>query len=210
MTTSFLLFDLDGTISDPFEGISRSFNYALESFGFQPCGIEEISRFIGPPLDESFNLITKDSSLTTELIAKYRERFAEIGYSENKLYPGIREAIMWLSDNDIPLGICTSKRQDFAEKILKMFKLDDRFQFVSGGDIGVKKYQQIEFLLSENLIDHRALMIGDRAVDLTSAHKNNLQSVGVLWGYGSSAELEAESPSYLLAAPSKLPSLVRS
>ena len=81
MTKPSLLFDLDGTISDPIDGISRSFNYALEAFGFEPLSIQQISHFIGPPLDETFKLVTGDTSITTDIIAKYRECFSEIGYS---------------------------------------------------------------------------------------------------------------------------------
>jgi len=208
MTKPFLLFDLDGTISDPIEGIWRSINYALDAFGFEPCSIQQISPFIGTPLDQTVNSITQDASKTGEIIAKFRERFSAVGYSENKLYPGIRKVITYLSDNKISLGVCTSKRKDFAKKILKMFDLHDRFEFVSGGDIGVKKYHQIEALLSESLIDQNTLMIGDRAIDLISAHKNGLESVGVLWGYGSKNELEAEAPKRLLSKPSELITLI--
>jgi phosphoglycolate phosphatase len=210
MSQPFLLFDLDGTISDPIVGIWRSINYALEAFGFEPRSIEEISPFIGPPLDEIFNSLTQDPSITEEIIAKYRERFSEVGYSENMLYPGIREVIISLSDNWVSMGVCTSKRKDFAERILRMFDLHDKFEFVSGGDIGIKKYQQIESLLADDLIDQNTLMIGDRAIDLISAHRNGLQSVGVLWGYGSNNELEAESPKYIFRKPSELLTLVGS
>jgi phosphoglycolate phosphatase len=208
MTKPLLLFDLDGTISDPIVGIWRSVNYALEDFGFEPCSIEQIAPFIGPPLDEIFNAFTQDPSITTDIIAKYRERFSDVGYSENELYPGMKEIINSLADHKIQLGICTSKRKDFAERILHMFGMHDNFEFVSGGDIGIKKYQQIESLLADNLIDQNTLMIGDRATDLISAHKNGLQSVGVLWGYGSEKELEAESPRYILRKPSELMTLV--
>lgn len=208
MTQPFLLFDLDGTISDPIIGIWRSINFALEAFGFEPRSIEEISPFIGPPLDEIFNSLTQDPSITEEIIVKYRERFSEVGFSENTLYPGIREVITSLSESKVFLGICTSKRKDFAEKILRMFDLHDKFEFVSGGDIGIKKYQQIESLLAENLIDQNTLMIGDRATDLISAHRNGLQSVGVLWGYGAKDELEAEAPQRILHEPRELITLV--
>lgn len=208
MTKPFLLFDLDGTISDPIVGIWRSINYALEAFGFEPCSIQKISPFIGPPLDETFNSLTQDTSITGEIIAKYRERFSEFGFSENKLYPGIRKVITLLSDNKVSLGVCTSKRKDFAIKILHMFDLHDKFEIVSGGDIGIKKYHQIESLLSDNLIDQNTVMIGDRAIDLISAHNNGLKSVGVLWGYGSKNELEAESPTHILSKPSELVKLI--
>lgn len=206
MNQTFLLFDLDGTISDPLEGISRSINYALEAFGYDSRPMSDIAKFVGPPLDDTFIEITgaTDKSRINNLIEKYRERYSEIGYSENYLYPDVKEAIHTLAGYDIPMAICTSKRQDFAEKIITKFSMRDYFQFICGGDIGIKKWQQIESLLSDKSIDHSAVMIGDRAVDLVAAHKNSLKSAGVLWGYGSQQELETESPFYLLSQPAEL------
>jgi len=206
MDQTFLLFDLDGTISDPLEGISRSINYALEAFGYNSQPMSEIAKYVGPPLDDTFIEITgsTDKSEINNLIEKYRERYSDIGYSENYLYPDVKEAIHTLADHDIPLAICTSKRRDFAEKIITKFSMREYFQFICGGDIGIKKSQQIKLLLSDKSIDHSAVMIGDRAVDLVAAHRNRLKSVGVLWGYGSQQELEAESPLYLLSQPAGL------
>jgi len=211
-TKPFLIFDLDGTISDPIDGIWRSINFALEYFGYDPCPEEAINNCIGPPLDESFVSLTgeRSSEKAQEFVRKYRERFARVGYSENRLYPGITESLMSLAKQGFPLGICTSKRADFAEKIVKMFQLSDYFEFISGGDVGIKKSQQIKSLLLDNRIDKRSLMIGDRYVDLRAAHENGINSVGVLWGYGSREELEAESPNYLLAHPQDLKNFLKS
>lgn len=207
---SVLLFDLDGTISDPVVGIWRSFNYALEHFGYEPCSRETISTYIGPPLDESFRIITGNDSTKSilELVAKYRERFSRIGYSENKLYPGISEAIEFLSQNGASLAICTSKRKDFAETILNLFELRDCFEFISGGDVGITKSQQIQSLISKRLISNNAIMIGDRAIDLIAAHQNGIKSIGVLWGYGSQSELLAQSPALLLSNAHELKRLL--
>lgn len=202
----FLLFDLDGTISDPIEGIGRSINHALESRGYQTHPLADLAKYVGPPLDETFKAITgaTDDAEISALIAKYRERYAEVGYSENILYPGIEGAVNTLREKGVPMAVCTSKRQDFADQILRMFGLREKFQFISGGDVGVWKWQQIEALIAEEAINRQAVMIGDRAVDLVAAHKNGLNSVGVLWGYGSRAELESESPRHLLTQPSEL------
>lgn len=202
----FLLFDLDGTISDPIEGIGRSINHALESRGYKTHPLVDLAKYVGPPLDETFKAITgsTDDAEISALIAKYRERYAEVGYSENILYPGIEGAVNTLREKGVPMAVCTSKRQDFADQILRMFGLREKFQFISGGDVGVRKWQQIEALIAEGAINRQAVMIGDRAVDLVAAHKNGLDSVGVLWGYGSRAELESESPRHLLTQPSEL------
>ena len=118
MKYDFLIFDLDGTISDPKKGIVRSMNAALKCHGFAERGEEELSTLIGPPLDAAFAALvsTTDSALIGSLVSKFRERYSDVGYSENVLYPGVAEALEQLSSiSDIQLGICTSKRVDFAE-----------------------------------------------------------------------------------------------
>ena len=146
MKYEYLVFDLDGTISDPKEGIVKSLNYSLSAHGFETQDQGELSRFIGPPLDNTFIAITKsdDAELISSLVSKYRERYSDIGFSENVLYEGIPEALEHLSSiPDIKLGICTSKRVDFAERILDLFGLRHFFFFVNGGDVGIEKWQQL-------------------------------------------------------------------
>jgi phosphoglycolate phosphatase len=201
-----VLFDLDGTISDPILGIGRSINYALVGMGYEPRDPAELAIHIGPPLEHAFRALTGEDSpaRVSEFVARYRERYGEVGYSENVLYPGIPEALAGLAEAGLRLGVCTSKRVDFAEKILDMFGLRSLFGIVSGGEIGTEKWQQIESLLGERLIDASTVMVGDRSVDLIAAHRNGMASAGVLWGYGSRAELEPEKPRYLLNSPSEL------
>lgn len=204
-----ILFDLDGTLSDPLVGIGRSINYALTHFGYPARELNQLSACIGPPLDESFRALT---GVTTQshieaLVAKYRERYADVGYSENVLYPGIPEALRTLSDAGIAMGVCTSKRVDFAEQILEMFGLRAHFRFVSGGEIGIQKWQQMQVLLADGQVSTQSVMVGDRAVDMVAAHRNGLQAAGVLWGHGSREELEGERPHYLMATVAELTSL---
>ncbi|CAG9001465.1 MAG: 5'-nucleotidase [Candidatus Celerinatantimonas neptuna] len=200
MMTSFI-FDLDGTISDPLDGIARSLNYALESFGYSARSIDELSTYIGPPLDQAFSSLTgKDDPLSVNaLVAKYRERYASVGFSENTLYPGIAKILTELVDQGISLGICTSKPVQFAEKILIHFKLRELFDYISGGDVGVQKWQQLASLKEEGVITEKSIMIGDRHVDLDAAHRNHLKCAGVLWGYGSYNELKQQKPDVLLS-----------
>jgi phosphoglycolate phosphatase len=206
MNNTFFLFDLDGTISDPLDGIALSFNYALSFYGYEAIPVSKIAHYIGPPLDESFKHITgiNDIIEISAFISKYRERYSDAGFSENRLYPGIKKTLSDLSCRSIPMAVCTSKRQDFAEKILNFFGIAPYFRFVSGGDIGIQKWQQIESLLDSGSIDQNCIMIGDRAVDLSAAHRNGIKSAGVLWGYGSHEELATQSPDYLLSQPSDL------
>jgi phosphoglycolate phosphatase len=199
-----ILFDLDGTLSDPLEGIGRSINYALDHFGYGQLKLSEVAKYVGPPLDETFKEITGNEAEVKALVAKYRERYGDIGYSENILYPGVAEMLLELQAANIPIALCTSKRQDFAEQILEMFELIHYFRFISGGEIGVHKSQQIKSLLLQGKVSKSTVMIGDRAVDMIAAHKNGLNAGGVLWGYGSQAELLNEMPLYLFNSPSEL------
>ena len=205
-----VLFDLDGTLSDPLAGIARSINYALAQFGYAERDPSELAVHVGPPLEQAFRSLTglESPADIAALVARYRERYGDVGYSENVLYPGIAEAVTALTDAGIALAVCTSKRVDFAEKILCMFGIRSQFRFVSGGDIGIAKRQQVEALAKQGLVGASTLMVGDRDVDLDAAHSNGLQAAGVLWGYGSRAELEAQRPRYLFTAPADLHALV--
>lgn len=201
-----LVFDLDGTISDPAVGIGRSINYALEHFGHAPVPPDRVSPLIGPPLDHSFRTLTgvAASDHIAELVAKYRERYAQVGYSENVLYPGIPEALDTLSKAGVRFGLCTSKRVDFAESILRMFGLRHHFAFLSGGEIGVHKKQQLTALLEQGTVSQASLMIGDRAIDVEAANANGLGAIGVLWGHGTEEELRSAKPLRLLKDPGQL------
>lgn len=203
---NFLLFDLDGTLSDPLLGIATCINYALNHFGHPSRDISDLAKYVGPPLDKTFVEILGPLSETEiqNLVGKYRERYIAEGYKENSIYKGIPETLESLHVNGSRMGICTSKKKSLAEQVLAHFSLSHYFEFVSGGDIGIEKWQQIEQLKHEILIPDNTIMIGDRNVDLTAAHKNGIQSAGVLWGYGSREELEKEKPTYLLSAPSDL------
>jgi phosphoglycolate phosphatase len=204
-----LIFDLDGTISDPSVGIGRSINHALGAFGFPEIGEQEVSRYIGLPLDAIFRRITPGASAATilDLVARYRERYGEVGYAENLVYPGIPEALQHLASHGVRMGICTSKRVDFAERILALFQLRSYFAFVSAGDIGVRKDEQLRTLVEHGTVRQGAAMIGDRAVDMTAARANGLRSIGVLWGHGSREELMGAVPDQLLESPVELKGL---
>jgi len=211
MPRDYYIFDLDGTISDPKLGIARSINFALECHDFESKDEDEIGRLIGLPLDRMYAELAEatEPSLVSSLVARYRERYAEIGYAENTLYEGMEISLRFLhSQTASHLGICTTKPADTAQKILEMFDLDQLFEFVSGGGIGIEKHQQLGELLHDGTISPNSLMIGDRFIDVRAAQRNQLWSAAVLWGYGSRAELESEEPSYLLQSPSQIKELV--
>lgn len=185
------IFDLDGTLSNPELGITRCLNYALDAHGFASHPAATLTQFIGPPLEQAFIALTgsRDESLVLSLVAKYRERYSDVGYAENQLYDGIPEQLAAIKNTGIAMGVCTSKRVDFAERILEHFGIREHFGYVSGGDVGIRKGQQLAALLSSKSIPQSALMIGDRYADVVAAKENSLQSLGVLWGFGSREEL---------------------
>lgn len=198
-----ILFDLDGTLTDPLEGIWRSINFALSSINHPVVTIDEARHFIGPPIDQTLARITGRTSPSDilSLVSKYRERYADVGYAENIVYPGIDDALARLHERGVSMAVCTSKRKDFAERILERFALRNYFEFVDGGDVGVEKWQQIAALRANSKVPGESLMIGDRAIDLVAAHRNGLRGGAVLWGYGSSSELLIETPEYVFRTP---------
>ncbi|MFQ5634943.1 MAG: HAD family hydrolase [Gammaproteobacteria bacterium] len=209
MSYDTIIFDLDGTISDPSLGIVRSANFALESLGYETVEGSKVRPLIGPPLQELLGELAGDVSGKTmnQLIARYRERYASTGYAENELYDGVQDVISELSKRGHRLGVCTSKRTDFAEKILNMFGLSDYFGFVDGGDIGIEKTEQLAGLVGNGLKPATAVMIGGRAVDILAARANEIRSVGVLWGFGEQHERSRACPDYVVETPADLPGL---
>lgn len=196
-----LIFDLDGTISDPLPGIARAINYALEQHGFPLLKEEEVAPFVGPPLDQTLLKLSRGNhSLVTALVAAYRECYRE-SCIQNTVYDGVPETLAALQGRGVRMGICTSKRADFAETILKHLGLRDFFEFVSGGEIGTGKGLQLEALKSAGTLTPDAMMIGDRAVDVEAGKHNGLRTGGVLWGFGSREELDEAGPDMIFQTP---------
>jgi phosphoglycolate phosphatase len=200
-----LIFDLDGTISDPFEGISKSVNYALESLSYSAVDPEQIRPLIGPPLTEIFEILVGKIGQPEidNLVDKYRERYSEVGYTENVIYQEVPALIAALSGKGYRLGICTSKRGDYATAIVDMFGLLSHFEFVDGG-AGVHKSLQIERLIADGLDVRTAIMIGDRHFDINAAKHNDMKSIGVTWGFAGDNELEVASPDHIVDSPGEL------
>ncbi len=206
----YIIFDLDGTLSDSAVGLVRSINHSLVSHGYGEQPFADLLKYFGPPIDQTFIKLTDTSEKghIDSLVTKFRERYSSVGYSENTLYDGIEAVLQALFLKGAKLGVCTSKRSDFTEKILNLFGIRRYFKFVCGGDIGIQKWQQLEGLLQDKIITHQSIMVGDREVDITAAQKNGLHSAGVLWGYGDLAELSAHNPEFLFNSPEELAKLL--
>ena len=201
-----LIFDLDGTVSDPSEGIINCVNHGLSTGGFQAATPTAIRRLIGPPLTEIFEALTgeTDEDKAIDFVSAYRERYAVSGYRENVIYPEVPAVIARLAMTGAKLGICTSKRADYAEKIVDMFDLRHYFAFVDGGDIHVKKFTQLEKLVANGMDAAGAVMIGDRAVDIEAARINDIASIGVSWGFGDKNEIAEANPDFIADRPEAL------
>ncbi|WP_181952064.1 HAD hydrolase-like protein [Pseudovibrio ascidiaceicola] len=190
-----LLFDLDGTLTDPFVGIVTSVQYALEKLGRDVPPADDLAFVIGPPLTETYRqlLNTEDEELILEGIRLYRERFTTVGLYENVRYDGIIELLQAAKDRGDRLFVCTSKPWVYAEKIVAHFEMDGFFEKTYGCELDMTRGNKVDLLAylleQENLDASQCLMIGDRKHDIIAAKENGVRSVGVLWGYGSEGEL---------------------
>ncbi len=199
----YLLFDLDGTLTDPGEGITNSVAYALKKWGIEVKDKRELYSFIGPPLSASFKKYYGFSEVDAlKCVEYYREYFRDKGIFENKVYDGISALLCRLKEEGKTLILATSKPEGFAKQILDHFDLTKYFDFIAGATMDEsrnKKADVIAYALRMAGVFNlsRALMIGDRDQDILGAKANGLASLGVLYGYGDSAELEDAGATYL-------------
>ncbi|MEP7083364.1 MAG: HAD hydrolase-like protein [Betaproteobacteria bacterium] len=209
-----LFFDLDGTLTDNYAGITSCIIHALERQGHPAPAVSQLHACIGPPLRQNFSQLmeTTDTAAIEQAIAHYRERFAVTGWLENTPYPGIHEALAVLRDAGYRMFVCTSKVQLYAERIIDHFELRTFFGAVYGPDLAGKlddKRDLLRHALAEQQIaPGRALMIGDRAQDMRAARSNALRALGVLYGYGSPEELTGAGADALCASVERLPAAV--
>ncbi|MCK1637542.1 HAD family hydrolase [Bradyrhizobium sp. 157] len=200
-----IYFDLDGTLTDPKPGITRSIQYALQRLDHHTIPTEdELTWCIGPPLRSSFVKLLGDHS-ADRAVTLYRERFSDIGLYENGVYDGIDEVLTALRASGHRLFVATSKAHVFAERIVDHFGLRKHFERVFGAELDgtrVDKSHLLEYALKEVSVDPtKALMIGDRSHDMLGAKNNRMKGVGVLYGYGSRAELIEAGAHHVCATP---------
>lgn len=192
----YILFDLDGTLTDPGIGITNSVAYALKRWNIEVADRKSLYRFIGPPLQDSFREyygFSQEDALRA--VDVYREYFREKGLYENEVYPGVEKLLQTLKDQGKTLILATSKPEEFAVRILRHFGLDGYFTVMAGATMDPsrsKKGDVIAYALRESGVSDlsKAVMIGDREHDIFGAKQNGLDSIGVLFGYGDREELE--------------------
>lgn len=195
-----ILLDLDGTLTDPKEGITKSVQYALEQMDVEPPHMDDLEWTIGPPLVFAFEKLlgTTDKQKIQQAIDFYRERYVDRCAIENKPYEGIEDTLQWLKDHEFELYLATSKPWSYAGKILEHFDLHHYFDGIHGSELdGTRDYKEdlIEYILKQRkLQSEKTIMIGDRHYDINGAKHNNVRSVGVTYGYGSLEEIQKAKP----------------
>lgn len=203
----YLLFDLDGTLTDPGIGITNSVMYALGKFNAEIPDRSELYKFIGPPLKDSFQAYYGFSDEQCELeIGYYREYFKKRGMFENEVYDGIPDLLKRLKQYGKTLIMATSKPEIFAVEILKHFGLYEYFDVAAGASLDAsrsKKGSVIGYALEKGGIkdNSSAIMIGDREHDVIGAKENGLDSIGVLYGYGAYDELKNAGATFIAVEP---------
>ena len=202
---SVLLFDLDGTLTDPAQGITNGFKFALDFFGIDIPSYETLCSFIGPPLMDTFRFHFGFDEEKVKLgVKKYREYFGSIGLFENRVYEGIPELLSCLKKSGYRLFVATSKPEEYSIKICDKFNLSHFFEKICGSNMDEtrsKKSEVIAYALDSAGISEseksKVLMIGDRHHDILGAKENGIESCGVLFGYGNREEHEKAEADFI-------------
>jgi phosphoglycolate phosphatase len=209
-----LLFDLDGTLTDPYQGITKCISHALEKMGRKSPPQMSLRWCIGPPLKDSLSklLESEDNDLSEKALSFYRERYSIIGIYENEVYKDIPEALETLNKIGHNLFVATSKPGIYAKRIIDHFELQKYFKNIHGSELDgtrVEKTNLISYILkTESIIPAETIMIGDREHDILGAKENRIRSIGVLWGYGTKDELEKAGANFCISHPRDLFSFV--
>ena len=205
MKYTYLLLDLDGTITDSMIGITRSVQYALKHFGIEVKDLTQLCPFIGPPLKDSFKEFYHFTEEEADIAGlKYHEYFAEKGIFENTVYPGIETFFRQQKNEGKTLLLATSKPEPLANQILDHFEIASYFDFIGGAtfdDSRSAKNDVIRYVLESNDLTNRkkeCIMIGDRRHDIEGARANGISSAGVLYGYGNREELLKAGADYIV------------
>ena len=209
---STVFLDLDGTLTDPKPGITRSIRHALHALGREAPDEDALTWCIGPPLHESFKKLLGDAALATRALALYRERFSEIGLYENRVYDGVPEMLARLRNAGFRLCLATSKPHVFATRITAHFGLDKWLDQVFGSELDGTRADKTA-LLAHALartaaVPERAVMLGDREHDIIGARNNGVAGIGALWGFGTRGELQAAGAARIAANPEDAANLI--
>lgn len=215
MSRTHVLVDLDGTLSDSSPGIARSLQYAFTECGYQAPTDDEVRSIIGPPFEVSFPILGVPVEEMAPVIAKYRERYNDIGLYENELYDGVVDMLGELRSIGLTLVLATAKPEDIARRVTEHFEISQHFVFEAGASLTVgdrrrTKAAVITYALEQIELppgDH-VVMLGDRDHDVEGALANGIDCVGVSWGFGSHDELHGAGARAVVDHPSAVPGAV--
>lgn len=209
--TRYVLFDLDGTLNDPYEGITSCIKYALQSVGMDENDPQTLRSFIGPPLRNTFAKYGFDAEKCEELVAKYREKFLAEGIHQNVTYEGTIEMLKALHEHGCRIALASCKPEHACKIILEECGMMEYFDVVSGATLdktldtkpAIIKLSLERLGVQENELEH-CWMVGDRDMDMIGAHENKIHSVGALFGYGGREELTESGAENLIETPLEL------
>lgn len=206
-----ILFDLDGTLTQSGEGITRSVQYALEKLGKPEPDRKKLEVFVGPPLLQQFMKYAElDEETAAKAVEYYRERYSTVGIYENKLYPGVEELLKQLKSRGYILAVASSKPEYFVRKVLEHFGLTGYFQEIAGSEMNgsrTSKAEVIQEVLERLHMSRRrkeVIMVGDKEHDILGARQAGLDCVAVSYGYGTEEELEKAAPLKTVASTGEL------
>ena len=209
-----VLFDLDGTLTDPKPGITECIRHALGRLGRTPPDPDDLLWCIGPPLTGTFArlLETDEPELVAKAVTLYRERFGRIGLYENALYPDIPETLTRVRAAGWATYVATSKPHVFARRIIDHFELAGLFDGVYGSELDGTRVDKGDLIawtvVQERLAAERTVMVGDREHDVIGARRCGLRVIGVSYGYGSEAELRAHGAELIAPSPGAIPAML--
>lgn len=214
-----ILFDLDGTLTDPKEGICKSVQYALSAFGIEEPDIDKLTPFIGPPLKNSFmEFYQMSDEQAEEAVAKYRERFSVTGLYENEVYVGIPQMLAKLQEKGYRLAIASSKPTVYVKQILEHFLMDSYFDVIMGSELDGRRVNKddvirdvlAELFGEESVRPAQVVMVGDRKFDVEGAQAFDMDCIGVDYGYAEAGELVQAGATHVVATVADLEELLLS
>ena len=212
----YIFMDLDGTITNPKIGITKSIQYSLASFGIKEDNLDNLTRHIGPPLIDTFRAYYGfDENKTKLAVMKFKERFEDIGWCENEVYEGMEDMLKAFQLAGKTLIVATSKPEYMAKKILDHFNLSQYFTDICGSERDgsrSKKHEVIQYAIDKNAIKNKEdiIMVGDRSYDILGAKRVGIQSIGVLYGFGCLTEFEDANADFIEQTVSELHDVVLS
>jgi len=203
-----VLFDLDGTLTNPQEGFVNCIRFALTKLGIEIDAGTRLESYIGPPLHSTFGKLCGDESSAEHAISLYRERYSSTGLFENHLYEGIAECLNQLTPVADSIHVVTSKPTIFSRRIIEHFDLEQYIDVVYGSNLDGSLSDKTELLAyvleNEKILPQNAVMIGDRRFDMIGANNHGIRALGVLWGFGSEEELRSAGADELCAYPDEI------